>query len=311
MKKILLIFLIGLLTFKADAQTVSGGKVNTESNKILNKLDTAGKAEGWTIRGTNSVLINQAAFSNWVAGGINSIALTARADYEFNLKRGKNIWENRTLMGYGIRSEKNAATTKVEDVIDLTSKYGYQIGESKWFGAAAINIKTQFAKGYDYSNPTQGHISNFLSPGYVTIGFGADYIPNDNFQINVHPLTSRLTFVQDDAVFDPDNDGILTDAFGVTPGKSFVYQFGAYFGGRYKTQLMENILFDNRLGIFSNYLEKPQNLVVAYSAILDMKVNRFISTQITADLFYDDNQIGKLQLKETLGVGITYKFGKY
>jgi len=52
-------------------------------------------------------------------------------------------------------------------------------------------------------------------------------------------------------------------------------------------------------------------MVLAYSGILDMKVNRFISAQITADLFYDDNQIGKLQLKETLGVGFTYKFGKY
>ncbi len=90
-----------------------------------------------------------------------------------------------------------------------------------------------------------------------------------------------------------------------------VYQLGAYVGGRYKVKLMENILLDNRFGIFTNYLEKPQNMVLSYSAILDMKVNKFISTQITADLFYDDNQIGKLQLKETLGVGLTYKFGRY
>lgn len=84
-----------------------------------------------------------------------------------------------------------------------------------------------------------------------------------------------------------------------------------YVGGRYKVKLMENIQLDNRFGIFSNYIKNPQNLVMAYSGVLDMKVNKFISTQITADLFYDDNQIGKLQLKETLGVGITYKFGKY
>jgi len=95
------------------------------------------------------------------------------------------------------------------------------------------------------------------------------------------------------------------------PGKHLVYQFGAYLGGRYKAKLMENILLDNRLGVFSNYLKDLRNLVVAYSAILDMKVNRFISTQITAGLFYDNNRIGKLQLKETLGVGLTYKFGKY
>ncbi|WP_316828827.1 DUF3078 domain-containing protein [Pedobacter miscanthi] len=311
MKKHLLFTVLLFTSVYSFSQTVKDGNVDTESGKMLNKLDSAKKQEGWTIRGTNTLLLNQAAFSNWVAGGINSVALTARADYEFNLKRGKNLWENRILAGYGLRSEQKSQTTKVEDVIDLTSKYGYQINQSNWFAAAALNIKTQFSKGYDYSNPDQGYLSNFLSPGYLTFGFGVDYIPNDNFQINIHPLTSRLTFVKDDAVFDPNKDGVPTEAFGVEPGKHFVYQFGAYVGGRYKAKLMENILLDNRLGVFSNYLKDPQNLVIAYAAILDMKINRFISTQITADLFYDNNQIGKLQLKETLGVGLTYKFGKY
>lgn len=311
MKKYLLLAISSLIGFQSIGQTVQNGKVNTESNKILNKLDTAKKQEGWTVRGTNTMLLNQAAFSNWVAGGINSIALTARADYEFNLKRGKNLWENRILSGYGLRSEEGNKATKVEDVLDLTSKYGYQIGKSNWYSAAALNLKTQFAKGYDYSKPSQSYISNAFSPGYVTVGFGVDYIPNDNFNLSIHPLTSRFTIIADKAVFDADGDGILTDAFGAKPTENLVYQLGAYIGGRYKVKLMENILLDNRFGIFTNYLEKPQNIVLSYSAILDMKVNKFISTQITADLFYDDNQIGKLQLKETLGVGLTYKFGKY
>jgi Protein of unknown function (DUF3078) len=311
MKKSILLIASTLLCSYSMGQQVQGGKVNTESNKLVNKLDTNKKQEGWTVRGTNTLLLNQAAFSNWVAGGINSVALTARADYEFNLKKGKNLWENRILMGYGLRSEEGNPSTKVEDVIDLTSKYGYQLGQSNWYSAAALNLKTQFAKGYDYGNPNQSYISNFLSPGYVTLGFGLDYIPNDNFQLSIHPLTSRFTIIADKAVFDPNQDGILTEAYGAKPTESLVYQLGAYVGGRYKVKLMENILLDNRFGIFTNYLKKPQNMVLAYSAILDLKVNKFISTQITADLFYDDNQIGKLQLKETLGVGLTYKFGKY
>lgn len=311
MKKIIPFIISAFVVNYTYAQTVQGGKVNTESAKLANKLDTTKKQEGWTIRGTNTMLLNQAAFSNWVAGGINSIALTARADYEFNLKKGKNLWENRILGGYGLRSEENNKPTKVEDILDVTSKYGYQIGNSSWYSAAALNLRTQFAKGYDYSKPTQGYISNLLSPGYITLGLGVDYIPNDNFTLSIHPLTSRFTIIADKAVFDPDGDGVLTEAYGAQPTESLVYQLGAYVGGRYKVKLMENILLDNRFGIFTNYLEKPQNLVLSYSAILDMKVNKFISTQITADLFYDDNQIGKLQLKETLGVGLTYKFGRY
>lgn len=311
MKKILVVLITTLISTYSFAQTVKGGKVNTESAKIASKLDTAKKPEGWNVRGSNTLLLNQAVFSNWVAGGINAVALTARADYEFNLKRGKNLWENRVLGGYGLRSESGSKTTKVEDILDLTSKYGYQLGTSNWYSAAALNVKTQFAKGYDYGKPAQSYISNLFSPGYITLGLGFDYIPNDNFQLSIHPLTSRFTIVADKAVFDADGDGILKPAYGTNPDENFVYQLGGYFGGRYKAKLMENIMIDNRFGIFTNYLEKPQNLVLSYSAILDMKVNKFISTQITADLFYDDNQIGKLQLKETLGVGLTYKFGKY
>jgi hypothetical protein len=311
MNKYLLLSLSSLISYNSFGQNLKNGGLNTESTKMLSRIDTAKKQEGWTIRGSNTLLLNQAAFSNWVAGGINSVALTARADYEFNLKRGKNLWENRILSGYGLRSEQQNRTTKVEDMLDLTSKYGYQIKQSNWFATAAINLKTQFSKGFDYSKPDQSYLSNFLSPGYLALGLGADYIPNDHFQISLHPLTSRLTYVKDKMVFDPNRDGIPTEAFGVIPGKHFIYQLGAYVGGRYKAKLMENIALDNRFGVFSNYLKDPQNLVLAYSALLDMKVNRFISTQITADLFYDDNQIGKLQLKETLGVGLNYKFGKY
>ena len=311
MKKFLLLFVTILIGNYGIAQTIKGGKVNTESAKLVSKLDTTKKPEGWTIRGSNTLLLNQAAFSNWISGGINSVALTARGDYEFNLKKGKNLWENRILAGYGVRSEQGNRATKVEDVLDLTSKYGYQLGKSNWYSAAALNLKTQFAKGYDYSKPTQGYISNFFSPGYITLGLGVDYIPNDNFQLSIHPITSRFTVIADKAVFDADGDGILTPAYGAKPTETLVYQLGAYFGGRYKVKLMENILLDNRFGVFTNYLDKPQNMVVSYSGVLDMKVNKFISTQITADLFYDDNQIGKLQLKETLGVGLTYKFGRY
>lgn len=306
------ILLVGLLLpVSLFAQTIQGGKVNTESTKLTKKLDTTKKAQGWTIRGTNNLLLNQAAFSNWVAGGINSIAMSVRADYEFNLRKGKNLWENRILAGYGLRSEQGSRATKVEDVLDFTSKYGYQVGNSNWFASSSLNIKTQFAKGYDYGKPTQSYISNAFSPGYITLGVGFDYIPNDNFQLSIHPLTSRFTVIADKNVFDPHKDGILTPAYGAKPNESFVYQMGAYFGGRYKVKLMDNILLDNRFGVFSNYLKNPQNMVFSYSTVLDMKVNQYISTQITADAFYDDNQIGKMQLKETLGVGFTYKFGKY
>ena len=74
----------------------------------------------------------------------------------------------------------------------------------------------------------------------------------------------------------------------------------------YKLKIMDNITLTNTGSVFSNYLEHPERLVLAYGGILNMKINKFISTNVTLDLLYDHNQIRKTQLKQTLGVGVAY-----
>jgi hypothetical protein len=44
--------------------------------------------------------------------------------------------------------------------------------------------------------------------------------------------------------------------------------------------------------------------VLAYGALLNLKVNKYISSNITLDLLYDHNQIEKTQMKQTLGIGL-------
>ena len=45
---------------------------------------------------------------------------------------------------------------------------------------------------------------------------------------------------------------------------------------------------------------------MGYSGILNLKINKYISSNITLDLVYDHNQIRKTQLKQTLGLGFAY-----
>ena len=47
-------------------------------------------------------------------------------------------------------------------------------------------------------------------------------------------------------------------------------------------------------------------ILLIIAIILNLKVNKFISSNITLDLLYDHNQIQKTQLKQTLGVGFAY-----
>lgn len=283
------------------AQEVKDGNVATDSRRYLKDSKFDGRTEGWFIAGNNSILFSQSSFSNWMAGGVNSIALNGNMDYEFNLTRGKHIWDNRILLGYGIQSNKGEETRKNNDIIDLTSSYGYNIGNN-WYLASALNFKTQFTAGYDYTTTPKSKISNFMAPAYLSFGLGLDYKPNENFQVNLHPITARVTFVLDDDLQYAGSYGLKND------GDSSLFELGAFVGARYKFQIMEGISYDNRLGIFANYLDQPFNMDIAYWGLLDFKVNRLISTQVAINLLYDEDQIKKTQVKQTLGIGFNYKF---
>src|SRR5690606_30471044 len=65
--------------------------------------------------------------------------------------------------------------------------------------------------------------------------------------------------------------------------------------------------YDNSIGIFSNYSDKPLNMDIVYAGNFDMKINNFLSTQLSLNLVYYEDQINKAQFKQTLGVGLTYK----
>ena len=79
----------------------------------------------------------------------------------------------------------------------------------------------------------------------------------------------------------------------------------------------------SKLDLFSNYYNNPQNIDVSWETIITFKINKFISANITTHLLYDDDiqiatddngdgvndSIGaRLQFKEVLGIGFSYKY---
>lgn len=306
MKKLILLTSL-LISVQMFSQVVDGdGNLQTSSEKYIKTKSANGRLQGWYISGKNSLQFNQAAFSNWIAGGVNSYALTANVDYDFNLTRGRHIWDNRIMMNYGVQKNEGEEYRKSNDVIDLTSAYGYEFTRD-WYFAAALNFKTQFSDGFDYGvqDPVTmkyKKTSNFMAPAYLSFGLGVDYKPNENLQLNFHPLTSRFIFITDKDLQYEGNFGLKND------GDSFLYELGAFIGARYKMELMKNVTYDNRLGVYTNYLRNVGNMDIAYQGILDFKVNNAISAQATINLFYDEDQIKKTQVKQTLGIGLAYNF---
>lgn len=256
--------------------------------------------KAWSIVGQNTLMLNQSAFSNWVAGGANNVGWQAGVNYNLTYEKGKNLWENVINLGYGMNNTQGVGNRKTQDVINLSTNYGRKISEN-WYASAGAGLISQFAPGYaDGNNPEAAKISNFMSPGYVNVGAGFTYKPSDNFTMTLRPANARFTFVMDSDLQYAGNYGLKND------GDSMLFQFGFLGTAQYKVKLMENITLQNTASVFSNYLDHPERLVLSYGGILNMKVNKYISTNVTLDLLYDHNQIKKTQLKQTLGIGLAY-----
>lgn len=256
--------------------------------------------KAWSVIGQNTLMLNQSAFSNWVAGGANNVGWQAGVNYNMTYEKDKDLWENLIILGYGMNNTQGVGSRKTQDVINLSSNYGRKIFNN-WYLSGGVGFISQFAPGYeDGNNPEATKISNFMAPGYVNVGVGFTYKPSDNLTITLRPANARWTFVLDKDLQLAGNYGLKND------GDSSFFQFGFMAAAQYNVKLMENITLQNTASVFSNYLEHPERLVMAYGGILNMKINKYISTNITLDLLYDHNQIKKTQLKQTLGVGLAY-----
>jgi hypothetical protein len=90
-----------------------------------------------------------------------------------------------------------------------------------------------------------------------------------------------------------------------------------YSKNDFKGEFFKNVSFTTKVDLFSNYSKDPQNIVVNWETLIALKVNKYISVNLSTQLIYDDKikiadkkNIAKprIQFKEILGIGFAYKF---
>lgn len=260
----------------------------------------------WFYFGQNNLVFNQSAFSNWNSGGNNNIGVIGKINYVISYKNGKHFLDNTFKIGYGFVSTQGEAARKTEDYINLMTNYGYDIGKD-FFLSTGFQFLSQFAPGYNYTTTPDpvysDRISKFMSPGYLNIGLGISYNPNENFQIIFRPVNGKFTFVTDPYLQVEGKYGLEKD------GQAIRADLGALVNILYRIKFFENFDFTNQINFFSSYISHPERVDITYNGTLDIRFNKFISAVVSLDLMYDHDQIEKLQMKQTLGIGFSYNFG--
>lgn len=282
---------------------------------VLTFLSNAQKDTVWRKGGLVALNFSQVALKNWAAGGQNSIAGNALVNYFSNYKKGSHVWDNNLDMAYGLVLQgKHATAIKSDDRIEFTSKYGKQASHH-WYYSALFNFRSQFTKGYNYPNDSVV-ISKFLSPGYVLVGLGMDYKPNNTFSLFLSPATIRFVIVMDKMLS-------AQGAFGVDPGEKIKTEVGAFLKAILKKDLTPALNLQTSLDLFSNYLDHPDNIDINWQTLFLLKVSKYISASLAFQVLYDfdtkitfykddgltvDHVGAGTQFKEALGIGFAYKF---
>jgi hypothetical protein len=277
---------------------------------------------------------NQASFSNWSAGGDNSIGLLAVTNAFYNYKAidSSRTWENSLDLAYGIIQNGNNPLRKNEDRIEFISKYGHRAFYKVYY-AGLLNFRSQFAPGFNFPNDSVV-VSRFLAPAWLLVSLGLDWKPNDVFNLYLSPATGRLTIVRDQELADQGAYGVdpaiyneVTDSVGnvsivkVTDGKMFRPEFGAMMSMKFQKDVVKNVNLKTRLDLFNNYTDKNKpnrkNIDVTWETAITLKVNKYISSTLLTTLLYDNdipfidrdgNKFGpRLQFKQLFGLGFSVK----
>lgn len=271
--------------------------------------------------------INQISFVNWNAGGNNSISGLLKGEIKRTYEHKNTKWHNELLFRYGVNKQDGVELRKTDDALAFNSTFGFRKDTiSNWFYSAKFNFNTQFTNGYQYPN-TEKVISTLFAPAYIFLGIGTEYINKEQkLKIYLSPLTQKTTLVLNQSLANEGAFGVTkavydTDGNLISEGKKSRNEIGTLITGYHKDEIFRNMFLENRISFYSDYLNKFGNIDLNWQIQLDLVVNKYVRANIGTHFIYDDDikakkeingeqvTVGpKLQLKQILGVGLTYTF---
>ena len=286
--------------------------------------------QSWYSFNSFGLNMSEAAYSNWNAGGVNSVSFLADVKLRRRYVVEKYFWDNELTANYGVNIQTGEQLRKTDDQISLSSSYGYRTGFRDWYYSGKITFNTQFSDGYDYpKKPDADPISRFMAPGYLYLGVGFEYAPEKTkLTLFISPLTMKATFVMDQKLADKGSFGLDPAEYDpagnlLKHAKQQVVEVGFLFSGKHTVDLYENVQMTNQFSFYTQYDKSFGNIDVDWQLAVDMKINNYLQARVGTHLKYDDDikfkeevlpngtkhlYGARVQFKQILGVGLKYTF---
>jgi len=274
----------------------------------------------WTSFGVN---INQAAFNgDWKGGGVGSTAVGLIANHKSDYTRDNFNFVTEIDLRYGKIKNNKQIAKKNNDRIFWDNKLSYKLS-AKWALYTSLTFESQFDAGYKYKQvdgkDTIDYIENaFMAPAYITESLGFEYKPSASYSIRFGTGTARQTLILDNRIKPltveqysqkyPDRAPIDKDQvrYGVEGGKTVQNDLAFQITGNMDKNFTDKLNVKARYNLFANY-KKVTDPSHRLDVTVTAKVSRAINVNLNGILVYDTDLISKVQLSESLALGLVYR----
>ncbi|RYY67081.1 MAG: DUF3078 domain-containing protein [Chitinophagaceae bacterium] len=265
--------------------------------------------------------------------GVASLYLYAnkgwgKSGWDTSKYESRHTWNSMAEMSYGLSNVQSTGIRKVDDKLELYTRYTGHINRRMGFGISG-DLRTQFSNGYDYSEAPRRRVSGFFAPAYLTFHAGLHLTPAKNLFFAAGPFArwvivsnSPYSFTYQGGVKpDGGTEQTLASRYAVDPVKTSRFETGAMLSLGYQRKLMKNVYYRGRadwswdfnakrIGRETNYMD------VYFTNNISLHVNKWLKVIYNYDLIYDGNlrvfgdnkNDDAAQMRSILGVGVGVGF---
>lgn len=258
------------------------------------------KESPWKMSGEENMQFSQLYVNNWIKGGENSASLIHDFRWKAVYSQGRSQWETSFTSKLGLTYTSTLKGRVSDDLFDLSSKYGFN-AVNKWYYSFLTTFKTQLFRNYKSSDVNKENPkSKLLSPAYIQLIFGMDY-KREDLSILLSPYTGIITLVADTSMIDQ-------TSYGIAEGHRANFVNGFSITSNWKKQISYGVYYTTKLELFYEYFRKDGNKRFDWENIIDVQINRFLSTRFLVELRYFDNESERFQIKENFSISFKYSF---
>lgn len=271
------------------------------------------KKRHWIRDFRTSLQFSQAYISpNWYQGGTNALNMLFNLYYNVKLNQAYHpnlLFESTFQYKLGINSAPDDSLRNYainEDILQINSTFGVKAAR-RWYYSLTAQFKTQIFNSYTSNTNTLR--SAFLSPGELNAGIGMTYNYANKkktfqFDASISPLSYNLRTCT--------NSHLNPADYGINGNGKAEHKFGSSAECKLSWKLAYNITYRSRLYAFTDY----GRAYAEWENTFLFEINRFLTSQVYANLRYDTDtprvadspDWHKLQVKEIISIGFSYKF---